>query len=197
MTCRATSMTSTPRSRSIARDAPNGSGAQGSLDPGTSGVPAISGTPGTSTVPGIPAIPAIPTVPGTPAIPTAPGVGAFEIGDPRDEDVFDHRDFSETDPRDERGVIACWTVRGCHGIWGVTGDYMEEHCPHNIPDRYSPCPATCAYTRCQRPWHQEAVSLEDLLDPDVDRMRTIKEQCRHCLYFIKHGPRAHDSRSSD
>lgn len=120
----------------------------------------------------------------------------FKIGDARDEDIFGHRDYGESDPRDERGVVACWTVRGCHGIWGVTGAYMEEHCPHNIPDRYSPCPATCAYTRCQRPWHQEAVSLDDLLDPDVDRMKTIKEQCRHCLYFIKHGPRAHDMRSS-
>lgn len=99
------------------------------------------------------------------------------------------RDFSADDPRDEHGVVMCWTVRGCHGIWGVTGDYMEAHCPHNDPTKYSPCPATCAYTRCQRPWHREATNIMDLLDPDVDRMATIKEQCRHCLYFIKRGPR--------
>lgn len=107
---------------------------------------------------------------------------------PNAADVLD-RDFSATDPRDEQGRIACWTVRGCAGIWGPTGNYMELDCPHNEPDRYSPCPQSCAYTRCQRPWHAEATSFEDLLDPTVDRMRAIKEQCRHCLHFIRFGPR--------
>ena len=92
------------------------------------------------------------------------------------------------DPRGEDGTIRCWEVRGCAGVPGLDG-LMEDECPHNVPDRYSPCPSTCAFTRCQRPWQGEAVSMDDLLDPTVDRMATIKEQRRHCLHFIKHGPR--------
>lgn len=102
------------------------------------------------------------------------------------------RDLVPADPRGDDGVVRCWEVRGCAGIAGLSG-LMEDECPHNVPERYSPCPATCAYTRCQRPWMREAVSLEDLLDPGVDRMGTIKEQCRHCMHFIKHGPRARRS----
>lgn len=100
------------------------------------------------------------------------------------------------DPRGEDGTICCWETRGCAGVPGIDGP-LEDECPHNVADRYSPCPATCAFTRCQRLWHREAVSLEDLLDPGVDRMQTIKEQCRHCLYFIKHGPRAAKVQASD
>ena len=92
------------------------------------------------------------------------------------------------DPRSEDGTIRCWETRGCAGVAGIDGS-MEDECPHNVPDRYSPCPATCAFTRCQRPWHAEAENINVLLDPTVDRMQAIKEQCRHCLYFIKHGPR--------
>ena len=92
------------------------------------------------------------------------------------------------DPRGKDGTIRCWEVRGCVGIAGIDG-LMEDECPHNVPDRYSPCPATCAFTRCQRPWHRETESINALLDPTVDRMKAIKEQCRHCLHFIKHGPR--------
>lgn len=98
------------------------------------------------------------------------------------------RDAVPQDPKDPDGTVRCWEVRGCAGVYGW-GGYMEDECPHNVPDRYSPCPATCAFTRCQRPWHREAVSFEDLLDPDVDRMKANKEQCRQCLHFIKHGPR--------
>ncbi|VWM05225.1 Uncharacterised protein [Collinsella sp. AK_207A] len=100
------------------------------------------------------------------------------------------QDRTVDDPRREDGVVMCWTVRGCAGLWGPTGASMEDDCPHNVPGRYSPCPSTCAYTRCQRPWHREATSVWDLLDPDVDRMGAIKEECRHCLHFIHHGPRA-------
>lgn len=99
------------------------------------------------------------------------------------------RDYEPVDPRGEDGVVRCWEVRGCAGIYGF-GAYMEDECPHNVPDRYSPCPGTCAYTRCQRPWHREATSLDDLLDPRVDRMAAIKEECRHCLHFIRKGPAA-------
>ncbi len=98
------------------------------------------------------------------------------------------RDVAVDDPRGTDGVVHCWELRGCAGIFGFS-DFMESECPHNVPDRYSPCPATCAFTRCQRPWHREATSLDDLLDPRVDRMQTMKEQCRHCLHFIAHGPR--------
>ena len=103
--------------------------------------------------------------------------------------MVDERNVEIPDPRGEDGVVRCWERRGCAGVYGL-GDFMEAECPHNVPDSYSPCPATCAFTRCQRPWHTEATRLEDLLDPDVDRMGTIKEQCRHCLHFIKNGPRA-------
>ena len=96
------------------------------------------------------------------------------------------------DPRGENGTIRCWETRGCAGVAGIDGS-MEDECPHNVPDRYSPCPATCAFTRCQRPWHAEAENINVLLDPTVDRMKAIKEECRHCLYFIKHGPRVVDN----
>ncbi|MDO4595918.1 MAG: hypothetical protein Q4B30_02965 [Coriobacteriaceae bacterium] len=105
----------------------------------------------------------------------------------------DRQDFqgAERCAQDMRAAreVPCWAQRGCAGVAGLAGP-MERECPHNVSDRYSPCPATCAFTRCQRPWHEEATALEDLLDPDVDRMQTIKEQCRHCLFFIKHGPRS-------
>lgn len=116
--------------------------------------------------------------------------GAAPSFDPASFDVR-ARDLQLNDPRGEDGVIKCWTVRGCTGLWGPTGNYMELDCPHNVPDRYSPCPGTCAFTHCQRPWHEDATSLDDLLDPDVDRLAAIKEECRHCLHFIRRGPRAH------
>ena len=93
--------------------------------------------------------------------------GAAPSFDPASSDVR-ARDLQLNDPRGEDGVIKCWTVRGCTGLWGPTGNYMELDCPHNVPDRYSPCPGTCAFTHCQRPWHEDATSLDDLLDPDVD-----------------------------
>lgn len=100
-----------------------------------------------------------------------------------------NHDIEVIDPRGADGVARCWEVRGCAGLFGFS-DSMEAECPHNVSDHYSPCPATCAFTRCQRPWHRDATSLADLLDPTVDRMGAIKEQCRHCLHFIKNGPRA-------
>ncbi len=100
------------------------------------------------------------------------------------------RDVAPIDPKGPDGVARCWEVRGCEGVYGFTG-YMVDECPHNVADRYSPCPATCVYTHCQRPWHAEATSLEDLLDPRVDRMSAIKEECRRCLHFIRRGPAAH------
>lgn len=99
------------------------------------------------------------------------------------------RDVMPIDPKGPDGVARCWEVRGCEGVYGFTG-YMVDECPHNVADRYSPCPATCAYTHCQRPWHKEATSLDDLLDPRVDRMAAIKEECRRCLHFIRRGPAA-------
>lgn len=114
---------------------------------------------------------------------------AHLAGDDGPNAVFGDLDRAVQDPRGEDGVIQCWTVRGCAGLWGPTGNFMELDCPHNVPDRYSPCPATCNYTRCQRPWHRPATSLMDLLDPDVDRMAAIKEECCHCLHFIRRGPR--------
>lgn len=126
--------------------------------------------------------------PADPIRPTAPcPVPPF---DPAASDLR-ARDHEAADPRGADGVIRCWTVRGCAGLWGPTGNYMELDCPHNLPDRYSPCPGTCAFTHCQRPWHEEATTLDDLLDPNVDRLQAIKEECRHCLHFIRRGPRAH------
>lgn len=169
MTPRATCMTNTLRSSGLAASvAPSSQSADAAADP----VSAAAFASGRSSAAKDPAA-------GVAARAKAPAA-SFGNG----------KDFAAVDPRGADGTIQCWTVRGCAGIWGPTGDYMEDSCPHNIPDRYSPCPSTCAYTRCQRPWHREAVTLDDLLDPDVDRMQAIKEECRHCLYFIKRGPRA-------
>lgn len=168
MTPRATCMTNTPRSSGQAAPvAPSSQSADAAADP-VSAAAFASGSVG---------------------FPLG-GAGGAVDGEDASPLFGSDKDFAATDPRGADGTVQCWTVRGCAGIWGPTGDYMEDACPHNIPDRYSPCPSTCAYTRCQRPWHREAVTLDDLLDPDVDRMQAIKEECRHCLYFIKRGPRA-------
>lgn len=118
-----------------------------------------------------------------------PARGASYMPAPGGAPMPGDRDVVVEDPRGEDGVVRCWEVRGCTGLYGFSG-FMQDECPHNEKDRYMPCPATCAFTRCQRPWHKDAVTLEDLTDPTVDRMATIKEQCRHCLHFIKNGPRA-------
>lgn len=77
---------------------------------------------------------------------------------------------------------ACWETRGCDAT-------MQETCPHVVPDKYSPCVLDCMYTFCDRPQHEMATDLDLLLDPTVDRNAAMKEACRSCAHFLKHGPR--------
>lgn len=106
-------------------------------------------------------------------------VGACAEGDPRDRPV--------PDPRGADGIVRCWELRGCAGLFGLH-EPMEAECPHANDPRYAVCPATCAFSQCDRPWHKLAGGL-DLLDPTVDRFQAVKEQCRGCAHFIAHGPR--------
>lgn len=120
--------------------------------------------------------------PGAPApaaaAPCAPGVPAG-AGDPRDVAV--------PDPRGSDGVVRCWELRGCAGLFGLY-EPMADECPHANDPHYAVCPATCTFSQCERPWHRLAGGLE-LLDPAVDRFQAVKEQCRTCAHFIAHGPR--------
>ena len=91
------------------------------------------------------------------------------------------------------GVKACWSLRGCHGLLGLT-EAMEFECPHARTDCYSPCPAECKYTACSNPWHKTATDFNLILDDTVDRLSALKKNCYTCEYFLKYGPRISDIR---
>ncbi|MBQ9691101.1 MAG: hypothetical protein IJV62_03230 [Eggerthellaceae bacterium] len=76
--------------------------------------------------------------------------------------------------------MACWDRRGCD-------EEMLSRCPHSVGNDY--CPAECKFATCDLPSHRQAVGLQILDNPDVDRNAAIKEQCRTCLFFIQHGPK--------
>jgi hypothetical protein len=78
----------------------------------------------------------------------------------------------------------CWEIRGCD-------EEMWSRCPHNGDAKgiYSPCPADCYYTACERPTHEVATDLTVLLDPSVDRMVAKKESCTFCTFFLTHAPK--------
>ncbi len=84
--------------------------------------------------------------------------------------------------------VRCWEHRGCEGLPGLTGN-MTDECPHARTDCYSPCPADCNFTACQRAWHKVATSVDLVLDPTVDRSSTIKVVCRFCEHFLRFAPR--------
>ncbi len=89
---------------------------------------------------------------------------------------------------EEEETIACWSHRGCEGVPGVSRP-MEEECPHNRQDCYSPCPAECNYTVCSRPWHRTTSDIDLILDTTVDRYAAVKRNCFMCEHFLKYGPR--------
>ncbi len=95
----------------------------------------------------------------------------------------------------EKRPVACWTLRGCAGLKGLTAP-MEDECPHSRADCYSPCPAECQYTACARPWHRTATDFDLILDPTVDRMAATKKSCYTCEYFLKNGPRVGEGASA-
>jgi len=66
---------------------------------------------------------------------------------------------------------------------------MWERCPHAVPGVFSPCPADCCYTACDKPQHKVATDLDILLDPNVDRRAAMKEQCMFCEFFLTTAPR--------
>lgn len=78
----------------------------------------------------------------------------------------------------------CWDCRGCD-------DEMMSHCPHNIPGE--PCPADCHYAACGRTAHVVATDFALLLNPERNYDATVKEICRFCEHFLKHGPRVADA----
>jgi len=75
----------------------------------------------------------------------------------------------------------CWQRRGCD-------PEMWERCPHNVAEKYSPCPIDCCYTACDKPQHRQAEIIE-ILDSDADLNAAQKEQCRACGFFLKTAPR--------
>ncbi len=92
--------------------------------------------------------------------------------------------------------IACWSHRGCEGVPGVGGT-MEEECPHNRQDCYSPCPQECNYTVCSRPWHHTTSDIDLILDTTVDRYAAVKRNCYMCEHFLKYGPRVGSQKSGE
>ena len=66
---------------------------------------------------------------------------------------------------------------------------MMERCPHEVKDKYSPCPTECRYAECSRPQHVIATDVALLLDATVDRKTAVKGTCMFCEHFIKNGPR--------
>ncbi|MBR2835004.1 MAG: hypothetical protein IKE43_04755 [Coriobacteriales bacterium] len=92
-------------------------------------------------------------------------------------------------PRNEKGIVECWTLRGCYNLEGLT-DNMSEECPHARDDCYSPCPPDCKYAAgCSNPWHVVAHDINLILDETIDRLGAIKKTCYMCEHFLKHGPR--------
>ncbi|NGM17380.1 hypothetical protein [Xiamenia xianingshaonis] len=77
------------------------------------------------------------------------------------------------------GAARCWTLRGCD-------DEMQSRCPHNVPGE--PCPADCHYAACDRPTHEVCEDVLVLLNPTRDYDASVKEVCRVCTHFLKHGP---------
>ncbi len=78
-------------------------------------------------------------------------------------------------------MAACWEQRGCD-------DEMQATCPHptTLKDR---CPSKCAFARCDRPSREVTSDPELIFSVDIDRSAAIKEDCLHCAFFLRSGPR--------
>ena len=103
-------------------------------------------------------------------------------------DGYEDRAVAEARNDGAHGPVRCWEHRGCEGLMGLTHP-MEEECPHNRRDCYSPCPAECKYTACSRPWHSKTSDFNLILDDTVDRFAAVKKNCYTCAYFLKNAPR--------
>ena len=77
----------------------------------------------------------------------------------------------------------CWERRGCD-------DEMQGRCPHNVPGE--PCPADCHFAACHRKTHVVCGDFDLLLNPERDYDAAVKQVCRFCEHFLKHGPRTAD-----
>lgn len=77
----------------------------------------------------------------------------------------------------------CWEKRGCD-------EELQGRCPHNVPGE--PCPADCHYAACHRKTHVVCDDFDLLLNPERDYDMAIKQVCRFCEHFLKHGPNTAD-----
>ena len=75
----------------------------------------------------------------------------------------------------------CWELRGCY-----KDEELNGRCPHNTPGE--PCPADCKFSACDRPTHVVAKDILLILNPDLNYDAAVKEVCRMCEHFLKHGP---------
>ena len=106
-------------------------------------------------------------------------------------DVAGYEDPVLKNRRGEDGSLKaanCWAYRGCSGLMGLVNP-MQDECPHNRKDCYSPCPAECSYTICSRPWHRTTSDVALIFDQSVERRAAVKKACYTCEYFLTHGPR--------
>ena len=66
---------------------------------------------------------------------------------------------------------------------------MSSRCPHATSSIDGVCPAECCYTVCQLQQRKVTSDFSLLLDPAVDRLKAIKENCLNCEFFLKNAPR--------
>lgn len=67
---------------------------------------------------------------------------------------------------------------------------MQGRCPHNTPGE--PCPADCHFAACHRKTHVVCDDFYVLLNPERDYEAAVKQVCRFCEHFLKHGPNVAD-----
>lgn len=63
---------------------------------------------------------------------------------------------------------------------------MQGRCPHNTPGEA--CPADCHFAACHRKTHVVCADFDVLLNPERDYDAAVKQVCRFCEHFLKHGP---------
>lgn len=75
----------------------------------------------------------------------------------------------------------CWEQRGCD-------EEMQADCPH--PTQFMDnCPTKCAFATCDRPQHVTTIDAELIFNPEIDRKRSVKDECHYCGFFLTRGPR--------
>ena len=78
-------------------------------------------------------------------------------------------------------MAKCWELRGCD-------DEMQSTCPHHI-EFFDRCPTKCAFAKCDKDSYEMTTDPELLFDPAPDRDQVIKEECLHCGFFLRNGPK--------